>query len=334
MRSVDIVGPLPMSRHGNEYIIVVGEYFTKWQEAFPVPNHTALTVADKLVPEVFCRFGCPAQIHSDQGREFESDLFKTVCEKLGINKTRTTPYRPQSDGLVERFNRTLKQMLSLFAHENPQDWDDHIPYLLMAYRSTEHASTKCSPNLLMLGREITMPIDLIAGPPPEETEHYCPIQYVEWLQSAMATAFDFANDQLKVAAKIQKRNYDIGLKERGYEVGNWVWRWYPPDAGQKLKLGWTGPYLVVKKISPLTYSIQKAMHVRPLSVHVDHIKPYEGQHPPMNWLAPQPDISILTEDDIDESSYEADISQHNATPSPVKTRVGRIVKPREIYSPS
>lgn len=156
----------------------------------------------------------------------------------------------------------------------------------MAYRSTEHASTKCSPNLLMLGREITMPIDLIARPPPEETEHYCPIQYVEWLQSAMATAFDFANDQLKVAAKIQKRNYDIGLKERGYEVGNWVWRWYPPDAGQKLKLGWTGPYLVVKKISPLTYSIQKAMHVRPLSVHVDHIKPYEGQHPPMNWLAP------------------------------------------------
>ncbi|CAG2236052.1 unnamed protein product [Mytilus edulis] len=106
-------------------------------------------------------------------------------------------------------------MLSLFAHENPQDWDDHIPYLLMAYRSTEHASTKCSPNLLMLGREITMPIDLIAGPPPAETEHYCPIQYVDWLQSAMATAFDFANDQWKVAAKIQKRNYDIGLKERG-----------------------------------------------------------------------------------------------------------------------
>ncbi|CAC5372842.1 unnamed protein product [Mytilus coruscus] len=150
-------------------------------------------------------------------------------------------------------------MPSLFAHESPQDWDDHIPYLLMAYRSTEHASTKCSPNLLMLGREITMPIDLIAGPTPEETEHYCPIQYVEWLKSAMATAFDFANEHLKVAAKIQKRDYDIGLKERGYEVGDWVWRWYLPDAGQKLKLGWTGPYLVVNKISPVTYGIQKSI---------------------------------------------------------------------------
>ena len=164
--AVDIVGPLPVSRDGNEYIIVLGDYFTKWQEAFPVQNHTALTVADKLVTEFFCRFGLAVQLHSDQGREFESDLFRTVCEKLGVEKTRTAPYRPQSDGLVERFNRTLKQMLSLFAHENPQDWDDHIPYLLMAYRATEHASTKCSPNLLMLGREITCPIDLIAGLPP------------------------------------------------------------------------------------------------------------------------------------------------------------------------
>ena len=87
--AVDIVGPLPISHDNNEYIIVTGVYFTKWQEAFAVPNHTALTVADKLVPEVFCRLGCPIQIHSDQGREFESDLFKAVCEKLGIEKTRT-----------------------------------------------------------------------------------------------------------------------------------------------------------------------------------------------------------------------------------------------------
>jgi hypothetical protein len=68
--------------------------------------------------------------------------------------------------LIERFNRTLRQLLSIFAHQNPQDWDDHLPYLLMAYRATEHSSTKCIPNLMMLGREITMPIDLMVGMPP------------------------------------------------------------------------------------------------------------------------------------------------------------------------
>ena len=234
--ALDIVGPLPMSRESNEYIIVIGDYFIKWQQAFPVQNHTALTVANKLITEVFCRFGRPAQVHSDQGRKFESDLFKIVCQKLGIEKTRTTPYRPQSDGLVERFNRIQRQMLSLFAHENPLDWDDHIPYLLMAYRATEHASTKCSPNLLMLGREVTMPIDLIVGLPPGEPEYVCPIQYVEWLKGAMATSFEFAND--------------VGLKEREYQIGKWVWRWYPPAAGQKSKLGWTGPYLVIKQFPP------------------------------------------------------------------------------------
>ena len=99
--AVDILGPLPLTDTKNEYIIIFGDYFTKWKEAFTVPNYTALTVADKLVTEVFTRFGCPYQIHSDQGRDFESKLFGRVCELLGIHKTRTNPYRLNSHGLVE-----------------------------------------------------------------------------------------------------------------------------------------------------------------------------------------------------------------------------------------
>ena len=112
---IDIVGPLPVTNDGNEYIIVLCDYFTKWVEAYAVPDHQALTVGDKIVSEFVCTFGVPRQIHTDQGREFESELFSTLCKKLGIEKTRTTPYRPQSDGLVERFNRTLQQMLTSYA---------------------------------------------------------------------------------------------------------------------------------------------------------------------------------------------------------------------------
>ena len=84
--AVDILGPLPETSNSNLYIIVCGCYFTKWKEAFAVPNHTAAVVADKLVQEVFLRFGFPVQIHSDQGREFESDLFRSICDLLGLEK--------------------------------------------------------------------------------------------------------------------------------------------------------------------------------------------------------------------------------------------------------
>ena len=187
--AVDIVGPLPITRHGNEYIMVVGDYFTKWKEAFAIPNHTALTVADKLVSEVFCRFGCPLQLHTDQGREFESNLFAEICNLLGIDKTRTTPDRPQSDGLVERFNRTLKQMLAIYVEQEPLDWDDHLPYILLAYRSSEHKSTHCSPNLMMLGREVRVPIDVMVENPSGNQTPECPIAYVRWLQENMQKIF-------------------------------------------------------------------------------------------------------------------------------------------------
>ena len=141
--AIDIMGPLPVTRDGNEYIMVVEDYFTKWTEAYALPNHQALTVADKLVVEFISRYGCPSQIHTDQGREFQSDLFSAICDKLGIDKTRTCPYRPQSDGMVERFNRTLQNILCLFVNEFRDDWDDHLPFITMAYRATQHASTKC-----------------------------------------------------------------------------------------------------------------------------------------------------------------------------------------------
>jgi transposase InsO family protein len=84
-------GPLPVTNDGNAHIIVIGDYFTKWKEAYAVPDHAALTVADKIVTELCCRYGCPLQLHSDQGREFESDLFAAVCSKLRIEKTRRPP---------------------------------------------------------------------------------------------------------------------------------------------------------------------------------------------------------------------------------------------------
>ena len=161
--AIDFLGPLPRTEKGNEYILVASDYFTKWVECFALPDMRAETTADTLVTQFFCRFGVPRILHSDQGSNFESILFKEMCRLFEIDKTRTTPYHPRSDGMVERFNRTIQQMLRAFVNDRRSDWDEHLPYLCMAYRSTEHASTGFTPNMLMLGRESSLPFDLMLG---------------------------------------------------------------------------------------------------------------------------------------------------------------------------
>ena len=89
---------------------------------------------------------------------------------MSIDKTRTTAFRPQSNGLVERFNRTLEDILSKYVSQNQKDWDEKLPWALLAYRSSEHDTTKCSLCMLMLGREIELPVDLIYGPHPQSEE--------------------------------------------------------------------------------------------------------------------------------------------------------------------
>ncbi|GFY24489.1 retrovirus-related Pol polyprotein from transposon 412 [Trichonephila clavipes] len=119
----DILGPLPRSSDGICNILIVMDYFTKWPEAYPIPDQEASTVAEVLVQHWISRLGVPLQLHSDQGKNFDSAVCKRLCEILAINKTRTTALHPQSDGMVERFNRTILDSLSLLVSSNHQDWD-------------------------------------------------------------------------------------------------------------------------------------------------------------------------------------------------------------------
>ena len=323
--AIDIL-ECPQSESGNTYLIVVCDYFTKWAEAYPVSNHTALTVADKLVTEFISRFGVPLEIHTDQGREFESIFFSRLCELLQINKTRTAPYRPQSDGLVERFNRTLLQMLTMYINKNHSDWDEQVPFLLMAYRSTMHESTGCSPNLLMLNRECFLPIDIIAGNPPVHYQTSCPIQYVEWLTYTMRKTYEYAFRNIEKGATLQKKFYDVGLKIRQYNPNEFVWRWYPPIAGLKLGLGWTGPYKILAKLSSVNYKIQRDPITKPIVVHVDDIKPYLGKGIPTAWQQSGSDIPSGVS-----GSDKADTAIPMVASEPYCSRYGLQVKPPDYY---
>uniref|UniRef100_A0A3P9KFW8 Gypsy retrotransposon integrase-like protein 1 n=1 Tax=Oryzias latipes TaxID=8090 RepID=A0A3P9KFW8_ORYLA len=216
--AVDVMGPLNETDRHNRYILVVQDYFSKWVEAYPVPNEQATTVAEKIVSEWVCRYGAPYQLHSDQGANFESAVFQGMCELLGINKTRTTPFRPQSDGQVERFNATLQKTLAATAERCHWDWDIMIPYALMPYRATKHSSTGLTPNMMLFGREITEPMDLVVGLLPENLTVDTAPEYVQRLRERLELSHQLARSVLGRAVERAKRQYDKNICQVQYKI--------------------------------------------------------------------------------------------------------------------
>jgi hypothetical protein len=178
-------------------------------------------------------------------------------------------------------------MLTAFiTKDNREDWDLALPYVMMAYRSTPNESTGITPNMMMLGRELTLPLDL-QYPPPEcpNLEYKCSTTYVEWVRSIQREAHELARTYLDNAAVRQRRYYDLGSRSYDIEVGNWVY--LKDHANKKTKLAprWKGPYLVVSKKSPVTYGIQKDAD-DPVAVHhVDALKKCYG-HKAKKWHTP------------------------------------------------
>ena len=206
--AVDIVGPFPESEAGNTYILVVGDYFTRWMEAYPIPNMEAITVARMLTDKFFCRFGLPEQLHSDQGKQFESQLLKEVCTILRVNKTRTTPYHPQSDGLIERFNRTLLSMLSTSVEDSPFEWEDHVQKVCMAYNTSVQSTTEFTPFFLMFGREARLPVDLLFELPHSSSSV---TDYAVSLTKSLNRAYELARIKVGTKQQQQTENYNQNI---------------------------------------------------------------------------------------------------------------------------
>ena len=154
---IDVI-KFPKSNKGNKYAVVVMDYLTKWPEVFPTRDQTSITITRLLVEHIVSRHGVPGELLSDRGAAFLSKLMEEVYSLLGVRKTNTTAYHPQTDGLVERFNRTLTNMLAKkVKRKNGRDWDVQLPYVLFAYCTSPHESTGESPFFLMYRRDPVLP---------------------------------------------------------------------------------------------------------------------------------------------------------------------------------
>jgi transposase InsO family protein len=147
--AIDVAGPFPWSNQGNPYLLIAKDYFTKWPKVYAIPNQQVSTVAEALVTNFFCRFGIPRELHSDQGRNFESHLLQKVLQRLGVRKMCTPPLHPQSDGMVERYIKTIEEHLRKVVAPHQRDCDERLPLFLLAYRASTHETTGLTPASLV-----------------------------------------------------------------------------------------------------------------------------------------------------------------------------------------
>ena len=137
--AIDLVGPLPMSGRKHRWILTLVDCATRYPEAIPMKGIDTIECAEELV-NIFSRIGIPQEILSDRGSQFVSDLMREISRLLSVRQLQTTPYHAQCNGLVERWNGTLRRMLQKMAAERPSDWDRYIPALLFSYREVAQAS--------------------------------------------------------------------------------------------------------------------------------------------------------------------------------------------------
>ena len=327
MLGVDVL-KVPISSRGNQYILVIQDYFTKWPVAIPMQDQTANTIVQALV-STFSTYGVPSVLHSDQGANFESTILRQTCKAFGIHKSRTTPYHPQGDGLVERTNRSLLQLLRSYC-EQASDWEKWLPLLLYAYRTSVHSSTRTTPYLLMFGRE---PIFDATG---LLSKGHDTQSYADHIQFQMAKMYELVELNLTEAASSQKRFYDQSTKPHlSFSQNSHVWL-SVPTAG-KLDPKWESGWTVVKQFKDQPTVQIKHSDGRLRTVHVNRLRAHIMR---LNLLPSSPSIPPCPPSS---TSWEAPPFEHRVfhdinplpavTPSTPATRPTRTRRPPDRFAP-
>ena len=295
MVAVDVL-QVPTSYQNNRYLLVIQDYFTKWVEAIPMPDQTAVHITNELV-KLFSTFGLPQIVHSDQGKNFESTVLKQTLEAFGISKSRTTAYHPQGDGLVERFNRSLLQLLRSFVQSEP-DWERYLPLVLYAYWTAKHTSTGVAPFQLMFGRHPKLP----------ETngEAFDAHSYQAHLCAKLAELQDLVTFNTAAAAHRQQQGYNRFTKLQQFSPGDLVWLSIPNAS--KLAPHWEGEWKVTEVKNSVNVKITNGKQSK--VVHVNRLR---------HRLQPTPAEAAPSDNEVT-TKVEHFITQEETTPPPVTRR--------------
>ena len=250
-----------------------------------------------------------------------------MCALTGVNKSRTTPFHPRSDGLTEHANRTLLQMLRVTCEGDPTGWPTKLSTVLSAYRATQHKATGVTPNMAMLGRETMLPCNLIAAPPDDPTAVTVP--FVEKHIDNLRTAHALAREHLHAYAVTQKRYFDARVKLVSYYVGQKVWLYWPRplvrQRHRKLFNQWVGPFTILAFLMPITALVRCDVTHKRQRVHVDRLSPCAVEAESAQPAEPQFTPPLHSSGDAAHSSPASSLSVS-------KTRTGRAIRTPARYT--
>ncbi len=252
MVGIDFVGPLPITEKGNKYIIVAMDYFTKWPEAKAVKEATAKEVSTFILEEIICRHGCPKRILSDRGSHFNNEMIKELMGKFKIKHGFSTPYHPKTNGLMERFNKTLKESLAKLKED--ENWDKMIAPTLFAYRSKIQESVKIEPFYLVYGRKPVLPMD-------REEKKISLIERIWEIVEKIPKIRYQAKEEIEKSQRRQKEYHDKRYKRKEeFEIGDKVLYYNAAKENQwsgKLEEKWKGPYYIHEVMLKGSYKIKE-----------------------------------------------------------------------------
>lgn len=289
MVGIDTVGPYCKSDSGNYYVITIVDHFSGWPEAYPTADKSAETVARILLSEFIPRHTCPKVMTSDQGTEYVNAIVSCLSKEMNIQRIKTSPYHPQSNGKCERFHRVMNDILAKTIEEDQSNWDTCIPAALMAYRTSVNETTQQTPFFLVHGRDPVLPLDTLLEPKLQ----YHGDEYVPVMLKRLHEAFTLAKECTKEARDHNKAAMAEKAELRKYEVGDPVYyrqTAVPAGLSRKLALKWKPFYRIIEILSPVNVRIRHQATGKSKVVHIDHVHP---ANPSVAWDTPRDTVKEI-----------------------------------------
>ena len=306
---IDCVGPLPKNKSGNQYLLTVMCASTRFPEAIPLRNISAKTIVKALI-KFFTLVGLPKSIQSDQGSNFMSGLFQQVMDELGIKQYRSSAYHPESQGALERFHQTLKNMIRSYCFDTNRDWDEGVHLLLFAVRESVQESLGYSPFELVFGHSVRGPLKLFKEKLLSHDDVSLNLlQYVSDFRTKLSNACEMAKSNSKSAQNSIKNRYDQNSVSRTFKPGDKVLALLPVP-GRPLQARYFGPYIVDKKMSDLNYVLQTPDRRKQKQLcHINMLKPYYSR----NGENVKPVQTIVTDPAENDCNFDENFDVHSGT---------------------
>lgn len=271
----DLVGPLPKSTHGNLFILVVSDLFSKFTLFFPIRRATANAVTKIIEEKIFLLFGVPQYVLCDNGVQYKSKEFTKMLERYGTRPIYNPNYHPQSNP-AERVNRVLKTMLAAYVKENHRKWDEYLPYLGCAIRTARHEVTTQTPYFVNFGQDMCLHGKEYKEVDTDETQK----TVIENKPENITKMRQFVKKRLEEAAKKVREKYNLRNRYIEFNVGDLVWkRNYSLSDGvhyinAKLAGKFTGPYRIKRRVGYCIYELIDDLDNSKGNWHTKDLKPH------------------------------------------------------------